>query len=189
MLRLPYLLLVLLFAGCAVAQEPELTPRNGPAPANQAPPRSDRDTSTSEESSSKNLKVDLSPPRDDAKNHPNSESSHDDEATTSDVQEFHPWDPHKAAKDIEVGDFYLKRKNYRAAEERYRDALLWKPNDAIATYRLGETTEKQGKLDEAREHYQGYLRILPEGPLAQDAHKALDRLNKVESKNAAPGKQ
>ena len=180
--------MLLFFAGWAFAQEPELTPRNGTAPPNQAPPRSDRDTSSSEESSSKSIKVDLSPPKDDAKNHPDSESSHDDEAATSDVQEFHPWDPHKAAKDIEVGDFYLKRKNYRAAEERYRDALLWKPNDAIATYRLGETTEHQGKLDEAREHYEGYLKILPEGPLAQEAHKALARLSKLESRNGGADK-
>jgi tetratricopeptide (TPR) repeat protein len=182
MLRWAYLVLFILAASWAFAQQPELTPKNGTAPPNQAPPRSDRDTATSEESSSKDMKVDLSPPRDDAKNHPNSSSSEDEPA--SDVQDFHPWDPHKAAKDIEVGDFYLKRKNYFAAEGRYRDALLWKPNDAIATYRLGETTEKQGKLDEAREHYESYLKILPNGPLAQDAHKALERLNKLESKNS-----
>ena len=41
-----------------------------------------------------------------------------------DVSEFHPWNPHKAAKDIEVGDYYFKeRKNYRAAADRYREAL------------------------------------------------------------------
>jgi tetratricopeptide (TPR) repeat protein len=180
MLRWACLLFCLLAGAWAVAQEPELTPRNGTAPPNQAPPRSDR--ANSEESSSKDAKVDLSPPRDDAKNHPNSTSSDEDEPP-SDVQEFHPWDPHKAAKDIEVGDFYLKRKNYFAAEGRYRDALLWKPNDAVATYRLGETAEKQGKLDEAREQYESYLKILPNGPLAQDAHKAIERLKKLESKN------
>jgi tetratricopeptide (TPR) repeat protein len=183
MLRWVYLVFFILAATLVLAQEPELKPRNGTAPPNQAPPRSDRDTATSEESSSKDSKVDLAPPKDDAKNHPNSDSSIEDQPA-SDVQEFHPWDPHKAAKDIEVGDFYLKRKNFPAAADRYRDALLWKPNDAIATYRLGEATEKQGRLDEAREHYETYLKILPNGPLSQDAHKALERLNKLESKNS-----
>ena len=42
------------------------------------------------------------------------------------MSEFHPWNPHKAAKDIEVGDYYFKRKNYRAAEDRYREALFYK---------------------------------------------------------------
>jgi tetratricopeptide (TPR) repeat protein len=110
------------------------------------------------------------------------------EASGGDIQEFHPWDPHKALKDIEVGDFYLKRKNYRAAENRYREALLYKPNDAIATYRLGQTLEKMGQADEARLNYEGYLKILPEGPLAADAHKALDRLQRKESNNELPKK-
>ena len=33
----------------------------------------------------------------------------------------------KAAKDVDdVGDFYFKRKNYKAAQERYKDALYYK---------------------------------------------------------------
>ena len=50
--------------------------------------------------------------------------------------------PHKAAKDIEVGDFYFKKKNYAAAESRYREALYYKDNDAIATYHLALCLEK-----------------------------------------------
>jgi hypothetical protein len=68
--------------------------------------------------------VDLSPPEDDAKAHPHSSvavaDAEADALTGSGVSEFHQWDPHKAAKSVEVGDFYFKRKNYRAAEERYR---------------------------------------------------------------------
>ena len=47
-----------------------------------------------------------------------------DDSAPGDVQEFHPYDPHRASKDIEVGDFYFKKKNYGAALERYREALL-----------------------------------------------------------------
>jgi predicted TPR repeat methyltransferase len=100
----------------------------------------------------------------------------DAEESASDVQEFHPWDPHKAAKDVEVGDFYFKRKNYRAALERYKEALTFKPNDAIANFRLAECSEKVGTTSDAIAHYQEYLKILPHGPFAADAQKALERL-------------
>ena len=77
---------------------------------------------------------------------------------------------------MEVGDYYMKRKNYRAAESRYREALEYKPNDAIATFRLAVVLEKTGELEEARQSYQEYLKILPQGPFAAEAKKALERL-------------
>jgi tetratricopeptide (TPR) repeat protein len=149
---------------------------------NQAPPRSDEDFPEDshfprgESSSSKDRDVDISPPKDDAAKHPYSRSAIEDGESGGDVKEFHPWDPHRAAKNVEVGDFYLKRKNYQAAEDRYREALVYKPNDAIATFRLAETLEKLGEVDEARQNYEAYLQILPEGPLSREAHQALDRL-------------
>jgi tetratricopeptide (TPR) repeat protein len=149
-----------------------------------APPRSDRvnaDELGDEpgESSSKDNQIDLSPPDDDAKAHPqSSDVLMDMEGATSngDVSEFHPWNPHKAAKDIEVGDFYFKRKNYRAAADRYREALMYKDNDAVATFRLAVCLEKMDQPDEARKEYESYLKILPHGPQAEEAQKAIQRL-------------
>jgi tetratricopeptide (TPR) repeat protein len=147
-------------------------------PSHQAPPRSDQSAGnsprSSEESSSKDLGVDISPPKDDSKTHPFSDSAASEAG--GDIQEFHPWDPHRAAKDVEVGDFYFKRKNYHAAEARYREALLYKSNDALATFGLAQCLDKLGEADEARQKYENYLKILPEGPRAQEAHKALGRL-------------
>src|SRR5216684_2729525 len=126
----------------------EVKPAKKTAP-DLAPPRSDRVNAADlgegiGESSSKDTQIDLSPPADDAKKHPeSSEAVTDAEAGGGgDVAEFHPWNPHKAAKDVEVGDFYFKRKNYRAAEDRYREALFYKDNDAIATFRLAICLEK-----------------------------------------------
>lgn len=130
-----------------------------------------------EESSSKDTRIDLSPPKDDEKNHPMSGAAvANANDAGSDVQELHPWDPHKAAKDVEVGDFYLKRKNYRAAIERYKDALIYKPDDAIAHFRLAESFDKAGQGGEAVPHYQEYLKILPHGPFAAEAQKALEKM-------------
>jgi|SRR5215469_2433801 len=125
------------------------------------------------ESSSRDQIIDLSPPTNDAKDHPDSDVS------DSDVTEFHQWDPHKAQKSVEVGDFYLKRKNYAAAIDRYREALQYKPNDAIATFHLAQALEQDQKFDEARKEYANYLKILPHGPSAADARKALERLQKT----------
>ena len=138
-----------------------------------------------EESSSKDTRVDLSPPKNDQKDHPMSSTKIDDENDAdSDVQEMHPWDPHKAAKDVEVGDYYFKKKNYKAAISRYQEALVYKPNDAIAEFRLAEAFDKTGNSSEAIGHYKNYLKILPHGPDAEDAQKALAKLNAEQNKPA-----
>jgi len=102
------------------------------------------------------------------------------------VQEFKPWNPHKAEKDVEVGDFYFKRKNYRAALDRYREALVYKNDDAVATFRLAVCEEKLGDDEEARKAYDAYLKILPHGPFAGEAQQALARLKAHDSE--APSK-
>ena len=130
------------------------------------------------ESSSKDTQIDLSAPPEDSKAHPESPDILKDAGSGSggNVGEFHPWDPHKAAKSVEVGDYYFKRKNYRAAEDRYREALQYKDNDAIATFRLAICLEKLGRAEDARAEYESYLRILPHGPEAERAQKAVGRL-------------
>ena len=150
---------------------------------NLAPPRSDSVDAASlgddrGDSSSKDTQVDLSPPPNDAKDHPNSSDILGDESSSGggDTTEFHLWDPHKAAKDIEVGDYYFRRKNYIGAESRYREALLYKENDAAATYKLAVCLEKMNRPDEALSQYEGYLKVLPSGPEAPEAKKAIERL-------------
>jgi len=158
--------------------------QDSPSGENQSPPRSDRDKEAGE-SSSRETRIDLSPPKDDAKDHPNSAASLADEEagdSSADIQEFHPWDPHKAMKDIEVGDFYFKKKNYRAALDRYREALVYKPNDALASFHMAQCLEKLDKPDEARTHYEEYLKITPHGPLAAEAKAALEKLKQAPEK-------
>jgi tetratricopeptide (TPR) repeat protein len=192
-----FLMVLLLGVGLAVAQN---SPSPGPAKSqkpdsdsstnkssaqkpNLAPPRSDSVNAASlgddtGNSSSKDTQIDLSPPPNDAKEHPKSSEILTDEASAGggDTTEFHPWDPHKAAKDVEVGDYYFKRKNYMGAESRYREALVYKENDAVATFKLAVCLEKMNRPDEALTQYQAYLKILPFGPEAGEAKKAVDRL-------------
>lgn len=148
-----------------------------PLPPTQPAPRSP--AAHEGESSSRDTQIDLSPPPGDKLKH--------EGADISDVEEFHPYDPHRAMKDVEIGDFYFKRGNYAAAESRYAEALEWKPNDAIATFHLAESQEKLGKLREAVKNYQGYLKILPKGEYAAEAKRGIARLGpKLQSKETPP---
>jgi len=171
------------------AQAPPPSPSSASSSSDQprtlTPPRSDsvrvQDLGPGTgDSSSKDAPVDLSAPADDAKQHPQSSeavtNAETDTLSSGGITELRTWDPHKAAKDVEVGDFYFKRQNYRAAEARYRDALRYKDNDAIATIRLAVCLEKMGILDDARAEYESYLKILPHGPQAEAAQKGIARL-------------
>ena len=193
--------LILPLAGYAGAQVQQL-PSEGKAPAkNQAPPRSQEDQQPIQErskeasresgfSSSKNTQIDISAPADDARNHPDSGAAMMDANADNnpDVQEMRPWDPHRAAKNIEVGDYYFKRKNYRAALGRYQEALEYKPNDADANYHLAQCYEKLNDTDQAAKHFQEYLKILPQGLLAPEARKELEKLGKPQAANQEPDK-
>jgi len=122
------------------------------------------------------------PPRSEPNRGPGDSSSRDTspgpppDAPDDSVSEFRSWDPHKAMRDVEIGDFYFKRENYKGALSRYCEALQYKPNDAAATFRIAESLEKFGDLAGARTYYQAYLKILPRGPFAAQSGKALDRL-------------
>jgi tetratricopeptide (TPR) repeat protein len=179
------------------AQMQPLPPSDQGPGTGEAPPRYERDQEREKErdkeageSSSRDTKIDINPPSDDDKNHPGSSLAVSEaEADASDVQEFHPFNPQKAAKDVEVGDFYFKRRNYRAALARYQDALLWKNNHAEANFRMAQCLEKLDNLEEAAVHYQEYLKILPHGPLAGEARKALEKLKGKSASASAGGSQ
>src|SRR6478672_9085258 len=97
-------------------------------------------------------------------------------APAEDESVLTPWDPHKAAKDVEIGQYYLKLKNYRAALERFNHALTYKPNDAEAIFGLAITQEKLDLLTLSAQNYRKYLEILPNGPKSKDAEEGLKRV-------------
>lgn len=170
-----YLALIFLFSSVAVAQDrnspdeqPHITPKNMPQPKENAPPDISAGEAPVGESSSKDSQIDTSSRR--------TSKPAEDAGGADDAQEMRPYDPHKAAKDVEVGQYYLKQKNYRAALERFNDALLYKPKDAEATIGLAQTQDKLGLSTPAYENYHAYLEILPNGPLARQAQEGIKRL-------------
>jgi tetratricopeptide (TPR) repeat protein len=164
-----------------VEQVPTDKSASPPSDNRESPPRSDN--VPADESSSKQTAIDVSPPANDAKAHPEAILAN------GDVDEFTPYNPMKAMKDVEVGDFYYKRENYSAAVSRYREALEYKPHDAEATFKLAEALTKTEDFVGAKENYEAYLKILPNGPYAKKAKEALAKLkDKPSTQNAAAKK-
>jgi tetratricopeptide (TPR) repeat protein len=157
-----------------LTEHPRQSQGKASAAGNAAPPRSDNPERSGtpelapEQSSSEQTRIDLSDPRADELAHPDA-----DGATGE-----HEWNPLRAMKDVEVGTYYYNAGNYKAAISRFREALQFKPRDAVATFRLAQALEKSGEIIEARAQYEAYLAVLKEGPDSGEARKALERLKK-----------
>ena len=82
----------------------------------------------------------------------------------------------QAAKDIDVGFYYLNEKNYRAAESRLKEATELKPDIPAAYIGLGQAQQKLGKTADARKSYEAYLQINPDSKDAEKVKKAMSEL-------------
>jgi tetratricopeptide (TPR) repeat protein len=67
--------------------------------------------------------------------------------------------PLESAKNVNVGDQYFKKGNFRAAANRYKDATLWDPGSAEAFLKLGEALERAHDFNPAREAYTKYIEL------------------------------
>lgn len=99
-----------------------------------------------------------------------------DNATTN-AADQPKWDPLRAEKDLEVGQYYMKKGDYDAAIDRFTDAIDAKPGYAIPFRFLGEAQEKKGLKKKAMKSYQRYLDLVPH---ADDADKVRKRVEKLE---------
>ena len=97
---------------------------------------------------------------------------------TPDVEKEKPYDPVMAEKSIRIGDFYLKKKNYTAAIERYLEALQYQPNRWEAFDALGRTYEKNGELAKAGAIYKEFIDKNPDSPKVPEVRSRLAKLEK-----------
>ena len=75
-----------------------------------------------------------------------------------------------------MGGFYSKSGDYQGALLRYKDATTADPTNVDAIFGLAETQRMLKKNAEAARNYQLYLDIVPNGPKAKQALKALKAL-------------
>lgn len=86
------------------------------------------------------------------------------------------YNPLMAEKSVKIGDFYLKRKNYDAAIQRYQEALEYQPNRIEAFVALGRAYEKKGDPQKAVAVYRDFLEKFPSSPKAAEFRARIARL-------------
>jgi len=89
--------------------------------------------------------------------------------------------PPPASKSVEIGNFYLRKKDYRGALSRFKEAAQSEPDYAPAYLGLGEAYDRMGLKQKALEAYEKYLEELPSAESAARAkkvHKAIARLKR-----------
>jgi len=123
------------------------------------------------ESSSKPAK-----PNDDMK--PKSSSKQKKDSATRNAPDQPAWDPLRAEKDLEVGQYYMKKGDVDAAIDRFQDATTAKPGYAVPFRFLGEAQEKKGLKKQAIKSYQRYLDLYPHAEDGDKIRKKIDKLYK-----------
>jgi len=101
-----------------------------------------------------------------------------DPATDGSEPVEYAFNPHQAKKEMDVGEFYMRKGSHAAAVLRFERALRWHPKLAPAYLRLGAAAEKSGELQKALEAYRKYLELDPKGKKTRDAQKSIARLEK-----------
>jgi tetratricopeptide (TPR) repeat protein len=83
------------------------------------------------------------------------------------------FNPLEAERDFKIGNYYFKKGDYKASASRFREATRWNPAYAEAFLKLGESAEKLKDKAAAREAYEKYLKLAPDGKQAASVKKKL----------------
>jgi tetratricopeptide (TPR) repeat protein len=119
---------------------------------------------------------------------PKSSNKKSKDTKTNSAADQPTWDPLRAEKDLDVGQFYLKKGDLDAAIDRFQDAAAAKPGFAIPYRYLGEAQEKKGDKREALKSYRRYLDLYPHAEDAKKIQKKIDKLwSEVEKKDKSTG--
>lgn len=92
-------------------------------------------------------------------------------------------------KSVEIGNFYLARREYRAALSRYVQAIHSDSDYAPAYLGLGKAYEDMGQNKKALADYERYLAELPsdrDAAKAKGVHRAIKRLKRKLARTKAP---
>jgi len=120
--------------------------------------------------------------------HPKSSNKKPKDTAANSAPDQPTWDPLRAEKDLEVGQFYLKKGDIDAAIDRFQDAAAAKPGFAIPYRYLGEAQEKRGDKREALKSYRRYLDLYPHAEDAKKIQKKIDKLwSEVGKKDKSAG--
>jgi tetratricopeptide (TPR) repeat protein len=88
----------------------------------------------------------------------------------------HPVEPARASEDASVAKLYWNLGNYEGAYMRYRDAVLYAPQDAAMWFGLAEAERGLGRFTKARADYEKVMQLAPQSKEAREAEKNLRKL-------------
>jgi tetratricopeptide (TPR) repeat protein len=106
------------------------------------------------------------------------DKKHKPDTATQNASDQPSWDPLRAEKDLEVGQYYMRKGDVDAAIDRFQDATTAKPGYAVPFRYLGEAQEKKGLRKEAIKSYSRYLELYPH---AEDGDKIRKKIDKLRS--------
>jgi hypothetical protein len=113
--------------------------------------------------------------------------SDDDQAGKRKKKEKEPTHQEGASKDIEVGGYYLEKKNWKAAESRFQSAMVLDPENPEVYWGMAEAERELGDFAAARDHYLKLLEFDPDGPHGKQARKALKDPAVANAKSVSAG--
>jgi tetratricopeptide (TPR) repeat protein len=107
---------------------------------------------------------------------PKAKANSSTDNATQNAEDQPMWDPLRAEKDLEVGQYYMRKGDVDAAMDRFEDAIRAKPGYAIPYRYLGEAQEKKGLKRDALKSFTRYLELVPH---AEDRSKIEKRIEKL----------
>ena len=90
-------------------------------------------------------------------------------------------------KDVDVGNYYMDRKDWKGALSRFQSALVLAPDNPDVYWGLAESERHLGQYAEARENYLKVMEYDPDSHHAKEAKKALKDPEIANAKGPAGG--
>jgi tetratricopeptide (TPR) repeat protein len=86
--------------------------------------------------------------------------------------------PILAEQNINIGNFYFKKRNYDAAIQRYLEAIEYQPDSVRAYEALTRAYEKKGDNEKAINAYKEFIEHNPDSPKSPEFRVRLAKLEK-----------
>lgn len=95
--------------------------------------------------------------------------------------------PHETPKeDVDVGNYYMDRKDWKGALSRFQSALVLAPDNPDVYWGLAECQRHLGQYGQARENYLKVMEYDPDSHHAKEAKKTLKEPELANAKAPAP---
>jgi Tfp pilus assembly protein PilF len=101
-----------------------------------------------------------------------------EEKDASETPQAKEQNPVLSRQSINIGNFYLKQKNFAAAIERYLEAIEYQLNSIRAYEALARAYEKNGETSKAINTYKSFIDKNPNSPGSSDFRTKLAQLEK-----------